>query len=294
MWRRLKRHDGRYERLRRHWFKSDWAGVLLAAGAITMTACGTDHPTSLSALTVPGSPTGSTLGKPSLPRSRGTSQTANTVGSAHATTAPGTPGHFRLENRNGSQLRLNWDWGSGVIRYELSYADRTVLLNQYYPGHIQDVSDVDLSPGHTYTLSLQAFDEAGNASGPAELLFDTTPPQPPNNLQQLSTRRITYNDGRFADYPDLISFNPATDNAGPIRAYEALLDGVSFGRITGGQTTQFSLFQLVSEAYISMPCGPTTLHVRAYDTSLNADPLGAPLTVMFPVYENCPPPHRDR
>jgi hypothetical protein len=188
---------------------------------------------------------------------------------------------------------LNWDWGSGVTRYELSYAGRTLLLNQYYPGHIQDVSDVDLNPGHTYVLSLQAFDEAGNASGPAELLFDTTPPQPPNNLEQLSTRRITYSDGRFADYPDLISFNPATDNAGPIRVYEAILDGVSFGRFTGGQATQFSLFQLVSEAYISIPCGPTTLHVRAYDTSLNASELSAPLTVMFPVYENCPPPHRD-
>jgi hypothetical protein len=190
---------------------------------------------------------------------------------------------------------LNWDWGLGVTAtlYELAYAGRTVVLNQHYPGRTQDVSDLDLSAGHSYMFRLRAFDGVGNASGPADLPFETTPPQPPTNLQQISTKRLTSSDGRVEEYPDVISFSPATDNAGPIRVYEVFLDGVSFGRFAGGQASQFSLFQLVSEAYINMPCGPTTFEVRAYDASLNASPLSVAQTLMFPGYENCPPPHRD-
>jgi hypothetical protein len=51
---------------------------------------------------------------------------------------------------------------------------------------------------------------------------------------------------------------------------------------------------VVFESYTSQPCGPTTVQLRAYDSSLNASDLSAPLTVIFPDYENCPPPHQDR
>jgi hypothetical protein len=211
---------------------------------------------------------------------------------AQSAVAPSTPGNFQIVSRSGSQLRLNWDWvsgGVGAIHYELSYADKTIVLNQYYPGTTQDVSDLDLTPDHTYTFGLRAIDEAGNASTAALLLFETTPPEPPSNLQQLSTRRITYNDGHHEDYPDLISFNLARDNAGRIRHYEAVLDSQSFGSIAmePGIENRFSLFRLVSEAYISIPCGPTTLRLRAYDSSLNAGPFSEPLTVVFPESEFC-------
>jgi hypothetical protein len=292
MWRREKRHYGRWERLGQLAFTSRWASVLVA-GAIIVTACGGDHPTSPSAMQADAGSTRSVLGDTSSPPGGATSQSAKPAGVAQTAATPGTPANFRLESRTGSQLRLNWEWGSGVTRYELAYAGRTVVLNQYYPGTTQDVSNLDLSPGHTYTFSLRAFDGAGNASAPAELAFETTPPQPPSNLQQVNTKRIKNSSGRVDEYPDVISFTPGTDNAGPIRVYEALLDGVSFGRFSGGQTTQFSLFQLVSEFYGSIPCGPTTLQVRAYDSSLNAGPLSAALTVMFPAYDNCPPPHGD-
>jgi hypothetical protein len=211
---------------------------------------------------------------------------------AHTAVGPTTPGQFRLVGRSGPVLRLNWDWvsgGVGAIHYELSYADRTIVLNQYYPGAAQDVSDLDLTPDHGYTLSLRAIDEAGNRSPAALLLFETTPPGPPSNLLQLSTRRITYNDGRHEDYPDVISIAPARDNAGPVRYYEAVLDNQSFGPIATepGFEDRFSLFRLVSEAYLSIPCGPTALRLRAYDSSLNPGPFSAPLTVVFPESEFC-------
>jgi hypothetical protein len=33
--------------------------------------------------------------------------------------------------------------------------------------------------------------------------------------------------------------------------------------------------------------------LRSQDSSFNIGPLSPPLTVFFPEYENCPPPHRD-
>lgn len=268
---------------------------LLAMSAILVTACGADQPTSPSRVSSPMSPATSSTSDTSSPPGGATSSsiTTATAATAQTTTAPNTPANFRLESRISNQVRLNWEW-LAADHYDLAFDGRTVILNQYYPGVTQDVSTLDLSPGRTYTFRLRAFDQAGTPSAPAELVFETTPPSPPSNLRQLSTKRITSGDGRQEDYPDLISFTPATDNAGTIRSYEVFLDGVSFGRVGGGQTTQFSLFQLVSEAYISIPCGPTALQMRAYDSSLNASDLSATASITFPTYANCPPPHSDR
>lgn len=162
------------------------------------------------------------------------------------------------------------------------YAGRTVVLNQYYPGRIHDINDVDLSPGHTYTLSLRALDAAGNASAPAQLLFETTPPEPPTTLQQLTTHRITNSDGTFADYPDVVSFDPGRDDAGPVRVYEVVVDGRALLPLLSGQMTQFSVFRYVFDCYCMSPMGHTTVQVRAYDASLNRSQLSEPLTVFLP------------
>lgn len=192
------------------------------------------------------------------------------------TNAPDTPNNFHIVKRVGSQLQLNWDWvagGTGAIHYELSYADKTLVLNQYYPGYALDVSDLDLGPDNTYTFSLWAVDELGQRSPvPARLIFETTPPSSPSNLTQLSTKM---------GYPDLISFKLSTDAAGPIRGYEAFLDGKSFG-IVAGTDNEFSLFDQVGAAYLPVPVGPTALQLRAYDSSFNFSPLSEPLTVIFP------------
>jgi hypothetical protein len=115
----------------------------------------------------------------------------------------------------------------------------------------------------------------------------------PTNLQQVSTTRITNPDGSGVDYPDIISFDPAHDAAGAIRSYEVFVDGRSLGSI-GLPAGQFSIFRAWADTYTSQPCGPTAVQLRAYDSSLNESALSAPLSVLFPEYENCPPPHRDR
>ena len=195
------------------------------------------------------------------------------------TEPPETPGNFRLEKRTGNQLRLNWDWvagGVGAIHYEIAYAGKTVIIDHYYPGHTQDVSDIDLTPGHTYIFKLWAVDEVGNRSAvPAQLVFETTPPTPPSNLQLMGMR---------GNYPDIISFNLSTDNAGQIRNYEAILNGKSLGTIPLAQgTSTFSLLnQIFVQACRNAPHGSATLQIRAYDTSFNPSQLSTPLTVVFP------------
>lgn len=201
--------------------------------------------------------------------------TFSSEGPTQATAAPSTPSNFRLMDRAGAKLYLNWDWvsgGVGALHYELSYADKTLVLSQYYPGYQLDVSGLDLGPGHSYTLRLWAIDEAGNRSGAAQLVFETTPPTPPRNLTQLSTR-----DG----YPDVISYAFSSDNAGPIRTYEVFLNGARWGTISAA-SSEFSLYRIVSEAYKNIPRGPAALQLRALDQSLNPSQLSDPLTVVFP------------
>jgi hypothetical protein len=266
--------------------------VIVATAALLVTSCGGDRPTSPSALPVTSNSIGESTGD--TPPSPGSgSQSASVANAAPAAAGPATPANFRLERRNGAELRFNWDWGSNAARYDLSYSGRTVVLNQTFPGASVNVSDLDLSPGRAYTFNLRAIDQAGNASAAAQLPFETTPPAPPSNLRQASTTRITNPDGSHDDYPDIISFDPARDAGGPIRSYEAFVDGRSLGSI-GLPSGQFSIFRTWADSYTSQPCGPTAVQLRAYDSSFNASELSAPLSVSFPEYEHCPPPHRDR
>ncbi|MEK7152807.1 MAG: fibronectin type III domain-containing protein, partial [Patescibacteria group bacterium] len=151
------------------------------------------------------------------------------------TTPPATPGNFRLENRTGSDLRFNWDWTTDnvgyVTQYEILYAGRTVLVDHYYPGHTQNVADLNLSPGHSYTFSLRAIDQAGNRSLPTQLVFETTPPSRPSNLRLLSTTQ--------QGHPDIISFSAASDRAGAIRGYEVFFNNSSV-RMMRGLGPEFS------------------------------------------------------
>jgi hypothetical protein len=202
--------------------------------------------------------------------------TKSTNATTQTVNLPMTPGNFKIIGRTGNQLRLNWDWvagGVGTLHYELAYGGKTVVINHYYPGHTQDVSDLDLTPGHSYILSLWAVDEVGNRSAtPARLTFETTPPTSPSNLKLVSMQ---------GNYPDIVSFNLSTDNNGPTLYYEVLLNGRSFGTIMRTDN-QFSLFRQVFESYLAPPVGSTTVQLRAFDTSFNSSQLSAPLTVTFP------------
>lgn len=193
------------------------------------------------------------------------------------TTAPSTPNNFRITGRTGSKLKLDWDWpsgGTGLLHYELAYAGRTVVLGQYYPGTTQDLSGLDLSPGHSYTFSLWAIDEASQrAPAPALLLFETTPPTAPSNLRLETTQN---------NFPDIVSFTLSNDNAGPIRNYEAFLNGRSYGIIPGTSGSFSVKDQIFIQASRNAPHGAASLQLRAIDTSFNPGPLSAPLTLIFP------------
>jgi hypothetical protein len=289
MWKCFGRYDPR-DRLQRH--ARTCGCALLAVSALIMMGCDADSPTSPSGL--PPS-TSSTADAPADSSSSGAaSQNANTASAARTTAAPGTPTNFRITNRYGSVLDLRWEppsgWSSQTgYRFELSYAGKTVRLS-YVAAHRHDFNDLDLSPGQAHTLSLRAVNPAGQASAPAQLVFETTPPDPPTDLRQLSTVRLP-----SGEYPDQISFSPGRDDSGIVRRYDILLDGRVLDHIgLSGGTTQFSLSRHVFDSYTSVPCGPTALQLRSEDSSFNVGPPSATLTVFFPEYENCPPPHQDR
>jgi hypothetical protein len=247
--------------------------VLIAATAIGVTGCVADQATPVS---------------PDLTTVEGT----KTITADQMTTAGAAISWFMLRSRNGSNVQLDWDWplgGAPTHHYVLSLGSRTVVLNQYYPGTSQDVGHLDLTSGHSYTFTVRAIDDSGNASTPARLLFETTPPQPATNLRQVSTIRFP---GRPEVYPDTIAYTPARDNTGTIRHHDVVVDGVVFGSI-GGNRGRFSLFYVIQQMlYPVMPCGRTTIQLRAYDPSWNRSRLSVPLTVRFPDYAHCPPPHR--
>jgi hypothetical protein len=200
------------------------------------------------------------------------------VSAAADTTPPPTPANFKLEQRTATSLRFNWSWtsdnGGWVQRYELSYAGKIVLIDHAYPGHSQNISDLNFQPNSAYSFELRAIDQAGNRSAiPARFVFETTPPGAASNLHVVSMS---------GGYPDIIGLTAAPDNGG-IRDYEVFLNGESLGMIGRG-ANQFSLMeQIYYIACIDPPSGPATLQLRAVDSSFNASPaLSAPLTVVFP------------
>lgn len=195
------------------------------------------------------------------------------------TTPPPTPTGFTLTQRSGANLRFGWNWttdnGAYVPKYELTYAGRTVAVDHHYPSHSQNVADLNLQPGNTYTFELRAVDSAGNKSiQPARLVFETTAPGAASGLTVLSQR---------GGQPDVIGFNVAPDNSGQIINYEVFLNGESLG-LVGRGGSQFSLFEQIHYlACVDAPSGPATVQVRAIDSSFNpSSQLSAPLTVLFP------------
>jgi len=194
-------------------------------------------------------------------------------------TPPPTPSGFTITQRTSSTLSFNWGWTSDnegyVPRYELSYASNKILIDHAYPGHTQNITGLDVSPGKAYSFELRAIDHAGNKSlTPAQLVFETTPPGQASDLRLTSTRQ---------GYPDIITFTAAPDNSGHIASYEIFLNGESLGT-TGSPATTFSLFdQVYLIACIEPPSGPATVQLRAIDASFNpSQQLSAPLTVVFP------------
>lgn len=195
------------------------------------------------------------------------------------TTPPPTPENLRLTGRQTQPERLGLFWSAtrddtgGVRRYEVTGPLGSTLTDQWRTWHIEDVSGLDLSPGHSYTFELRAVDAAGNRSlVPATFDFETTPPGVATGLRQVSTR---------SGYPALIEWTAAPDNAA-IMSYEIFLDGESLGS-TGTAAPRVDLFeQIFNVACVPPPSGPATVQVRATDTSLNTGALSAPLTVVFP------------
>ncbi|HEX6034473.1 MAG TPA: DNRLRE domain-containing protein, partial [Anaerolineales bacterium] len=94
------------------------------------------------------------------------------------TEPPSVPGNLRTTNLTTSVVDLAWDASTdnvGVTSYTI-YRDGNLLTS--VNGSTTTYQDSTLSPGTTYTYTVEAFDAAGNGSGQSAPLQVTTPSIP--------------------------------------------------------------------------------------------------------------------
>jgi len=92
----------------------------------------------------------------------------------HDTQAPNVPGNLRLVNSTASSISLAWNaptdsGGCGMDGYKI-FRDGKFLTNTVFTSF----TDTGLTLGKTYTYNIQAYDNAGNTSGPATITVTTT------------------------------------------------------------------------------------------------------------------------
>jgi hypothetical protein len=184
---RFRRNDGRLGRLRRRPLRLGPAGVLLATSAIVVTACGTDHPTSPSA--VPGV---SSAGNASVSPGGGAATGWNTApkpAPPSDTQAPTAPSNLHIAQQ--------WDTCAFLFEWTASTDDRSTSSEISYAFLVNGTVDPTYGwwPGNTswtggspsqmwgdcmvyprtgqYTIQIIARDAAGNISQPSNALSVT-------------------------------------------------------------------------------------------------------------------------
>jgi chitodextrinase len=227
-------------------------GSLIASGTGTSYAfsgltCGTNYALAVDAYDAAGN------------RSAKTSINATTSACPTADTqAPSVPPNERYTATTATSITLAWDPSTdnvGVAGYSL-------FLNNVKVGTTTQTSYTysGLTCGTTYTISLQAFDAAGNGSDRAYSTgtaatsacvtapADTQPPSVPPNERYAGVTQTTIT----------LAWDPSTDNVG-VAGYSLFLNNVKVGT-----TTQ------TSYTYSGLTCGTTyTVSLQAFDAAGN-------------------------
>lgn len=116
-------------------------------------------------------------------------------GGAPDTTAPDAPGGLVSTGTTSSSIDLSWNAASdnvGVAGYIVTYSGPSGTQTKRVTGTTTTLDG--LSADTTYTISLQAYDAAGNVSASSDSISvitqavatDTTPPDVPENLRLIS------------------------------------------------------------------------------------------------------------
>ena len=225
-----------------------------AAGTTTQTSytfsgltCGTTYTLALEAYDAAGNASS----RPST--SRATAACAPTPD----TQAPSVPQGMTMTGATANSITLSWNASSdnvGVAGYRLfrngTAAGTTTQTSYTYTG---------LSCGTSYTLAIEAYDAAGNASyRPEATTTRSTTACPANDTQPPSVPQGMTMSGRTANSITL-AWNASTDNVG-VAGYRLFRNGTA-----AGTTTQ------TSYTYTGLTCGTSyTLALEAYDAAGNA------------------------
>ncbi len=183
------------------------------------------------------------------------------------TTPPSTPTAPAASQVAATSLTVSWGASTdntGVTRYEV-YRNGTILIGSTAQPFF---TLTGLTASTTYTLTIKAFDAAGNASGtsasvvvstasaPATPTSDTTPPTEPTGLATSTATSTSLS----------ISWTASTDNVG-VAAYNVYRDGIQVGATSA---TNFTLTGLNAATSYAMT-------VRAIDAAGNVSVASAVL-----------------
>lgn len=182
------------------------------------------------------------------------------------TQAPTTPENIKAEEVTSTSASISWDVSTdnvGVKGYEVKNGDE--LLKDITEGTSTSLDG--LTPSTDYTLTVTAYDAAGNKSQPGSVTFrtkdmeDTQKPSAPANVRASDV----------TDTTATISWSASTDNVG-VQGYKVLSGNEELADVTD---TSVTLQELAPEtAY--------TLTVVAYDAAGNQS---EPASVTFTTAE---------
>jgi chitodextrinase len=168
------------------------------------------------------------------------------------TTPPSAPTGVVVTAATATSISLSWSSSTdnvGVAGYGLynGAAGPTTATSTSY-------AFSSLACGTTYSLSVDAFDGAGNRSGKTAIsaataaCADSTAPSVPQNMKQSNTTQTSFT----------FSWSPSTDNSG-VAGYALFENGVKVGTTTA-----------TSYTYAGLTCGTTyTVMLEAYDAAGN-------------------------
>ena len=209
---------------------------------VTGLTCGTSYTLAVDAFDAAGN------------RSASATLSASTAICSTDTTAPSVPGSLAASGATRTAITLSWAASTdnvSVAGYGV-YRNGTWLASPASPGY----TFTGLTCGSSYTLSVDAFDAAGNRSAKGSVSAstaacpaDTTPPTVPTNEHFTGTTKTTIS----------VAWNASTDNVA-VTGYRAYLNGASVGTTSSA-----------SYIFAGLTCGTSyTISISAYDAAGNA------------------------
>jgi len=234
-------------------------------------SCGTGYTIGVAAYDAAGH------GSPTSALTSATAACSETSSTPTDTTPPTPPSNLQAGAADQSSITLKWSASSddvAVAGYDL-FLNGTKVASTGATSY----SFGGLSCGTGYTISVAAYDAAGNRSPTSALTSataacsettppDTTPPTPPSNLQVGAADQSSIS----------LSWSASSDDVA-VTGYYVFLNGEKVGSTTA-----------TSYTFSGLKCGASyTLGVQAYDAAANVSTQSSVVAATSPCQDTSPP-----